>query len=93
VKTAPTAPVAKKPSYWIAIGLHWVFGLGLFYVDRRLKRKWLYPIACFSVLIGIVYPNDTTIILLALLAALIYLFGFIDVILTCRARRKPPLRP
>ena len=33
----------SRPSYRTAIVLHLLFGFGLFYLDRSLRRKWVYP--------------------------------------------------
>jgi hypothetical protein len=95
-----TAQTATKPSYWLAILAHLCFGFGLFYVDKSIKRKWLYPAMAFLtvfllIIYGIVisiYSSSTTafgysIICLFYLALLIWIGGFLDVLLTCRSRR------
>jgi hypothetical protein len=43
----------KKCSYWKAMGWHLFLGFGLFYVDKRLKRKWIYVLSIVAILIGI----------------------------------------
>jgi hypothetical protein len=85
-----------KPSYWTALGLHILFGFGLFYVDKKAKRKWLYPgivfYAILDVLLGPMsnvepfrssFGEYTFFIALA-----IWALSFIDVIISCRNARK-----
>jgi hypothetical protein len=98
------APIAerkqqgKKPSYWKAIGFHLLFGFGLFYVDKNLKRKWIYPVVSLFpsyVILSLItggwlgFDLSGLIIYVPILIFLvIYALSFIDVIWTCRNRRK-----
>jgi hypothetical protein len=93
--------VSKKPSYWKAIGWHIFLGFGLFYVDKRLKRKWLYVLSIVAILIGIglaAYDidaryygtdiiSDSTATLVFYIGIIIYFVGFFDTLLTCRSYR------
>ena len=107
IPAGPEIPAtAWKPSYWIAILLQLLFGFGLFYVDRSLKRKWFYAAeAIVAVLAGIItlllfflesgsntssvsYGLYNSFCCITPLLFLVYLGGFVDVILTCRARRR-----
>lgn len=36
--------VRGRLSYWRAIWTHFPFGMGLFYVDRSTRQKWIYPV-------------------------------------------------
>jgi hypothetical protein len=96
----PKPPVSEnnqgpnKPSYWIAILAHLFFGFGLFYVDKSLKRKWLYPLMVFSILfISTVFSllfngNDSSLLVcFGSIVLLVSMLSFLDVILTCRSCR------
>jgi serine/threonine protein kinase len=87
----------QKPSYWIAIVWHLLFGFGLFYVDNRLKRKWIYPVVAILASIAYYYLANVDYIVLALYIFFslsgIWLLSFVDVLLTCRKRRQPPSEP
>jgi serine/threonine protein kinase len=97
VKPQVAVPTAKKPSYWAAIGLHLLCGFGLYYVDRSLKRKWIYPASCiaifFLLLTYSMSPTNDIVILLFTLALMVYLGGFVDVILACRDQRQAVVGP
>ncbi len=74
-----------RTSYWKAIGFHLLFGHGLFYVDKNARRKWIYPVcALYIPLLGFlnVFPAGIVVI-----GQFVYLLSFIDVILTCQAKR------
>lgn len=91
----------KSPAYWKAIAWHLFFGFGLFYVDRRLKRKWVYVFSVILILMRIILAEydldaqnfstdiipDNDVRFLGLLGLVIFLFGFIDVLWTCRKMR------
>jgi hypothetical protein len=89
----------NKPSYFNAILCHIAGGLGLFYVDKNLRRKWLYLIS-FTLPIfilfacsnpgSICYGNSLAIfaLVLLILCLVIYLLSFIDVLVVCHQRRK-----
>ena len=82
----------EKLSYLKAIGFHLLSGFGLFYVDNSLWRKWLYPIlplwALLDYLAAVtgfdVFTDPTE----AVFALFLYSLSFMDVIITCRSRRK-----
>jgi hypothetical protein len=93
-----TGELRTKPSYWKAIGYHLLLGFGLFYIDKAVKRKWLYPIIVFYAIMDIFlasqyvspfeiaeFGGTTFFISLG-----IYVLSFLDVILTCKAYRKNP---
>jgi hypothetical protein len=86
----------QKPSYWKAIGWHLLFGFGLFYVDNRLKRKWIYPVVAIitpvAYYLASVDYNDLAAYTFFGLSG-IWLLSFFDVLLTCRKRRQPPSTP
>ena len=83
----------SQRSWWIAVLAHLMFGFGLFFVDRRVRRKWLYP---FLVLCGILlyldynfwfiltdsYVDWDIIRLAFYVTGGLYFLSFIDVILT-----------
>ena len=86
-------------SYAKAAGAHLFFGLGLFYVDRRLRRKWVYP-AVFSYPVTIIGGEIMTeglisrtlgldlLLLSIMVAEAVYALGFADVLWTHYQRRK-----
>ena len=37
----------KYHTYWKAIALNLLGGFGLFYIDKKAKRKWIYPLLIF----------------------------------------------
>ena len=101
-KTKPTIQItntAKEPlnkamSYWKAAGTHLLLGFGLFYVDKSLGRKWIYPIVVFYAIIDVglkllsIEPFQSNFGFITFLISLgIYVLGFVDVLLTCRSRR------
>jgi hypothetical protein len=85
-------PLSGHLSWWRTVGLHLVFGFGLASIDSSVRRRWLYPVAFFCGLLIYIdlqeyyflpdYLGDDLVIALFLSALVIYLFGFIDVILT-----------
>jgi len=88
-------PVPVNLRWWKAIGLHLSFGFGLAYVDSSLRRKWMYPIifiAALGLLIAteaeVLYWLDDPLGILFLIFSSIYIFGFIDVLLSYRSRLK-----
>lgn len=94
VDLADKVRTARFPSYWKAFVLQ-VVGLGLFYVDRSLRRKWFYvwllPYAFFdavmaSLNVSLFRSNEfggTTFFL----TLTIYCVSFVDVMLICRRQR------
>jgi hypothetical protein len=87
---------ANEPSYWKAVGSHLLLGFGLFYVDNSLRRKWLYPIfplyAILDYFLGAmlhVPPFAAIFGPVTFIGSLvIYALSFVDVIWSCRTRRK-----
>jgi hypothetical protein len=84
----------KKPLYWKVITHHLLGGRGLFYVDRRLKRKRFYVIYPIYLTIDLIlslmniYPfvsnwGYTTFIGIFIL----YEMSFFDAIMTCKEYR------
>lgn len=90
------APAGRTPSYWKALGLHLVAGLGLFYVNSRSKRRWLYPLAWTYVVATFVSAEGFDFLLFeggygfySYMAALTaYELGFVDVAISCYFRRR-----
>jgi hypothetical protein len=88
-------PVLDNLRWWKAIGLHLCFGFGLAYVDSSVRRKWLYPISLFGALAiliataaDVLYWLDEPLGILFLTFSSIYVFGFVDVVISCRSRLK-----
>ena len=87
---------ASRPSYLKAFGFHLLLGCGLFYLDGRLKRKWLHLIPplfliLFFALATAIPPFNGSPRLRGLVffpALILYALSFVDVGLTCRSRRK-----
>ncbi len=86
-----------KPSYWKAVGLHLLFGFGLFYLDTQLKRKWLYPALVFYAVLDYIlgpelgiepFASDAIGFTTFLIAIGLYILSFIDVIVACKNRRR-----
>jgi len=95
ITTTQTQEAKQKPSYAAAIGLHLLFGFGLFYVDRSIRRKWVYPaLILYAILdVGLAsqgiepfesadFGGGTFVLALG-----IYLLSFIDVVIACRKAR------
>jgi uncharacterized caspase-like protein len=88
------AKPAVGPSYWKAIGFHFLFGFGLFEADPGLKRKWIYPVTVLYIMFNwylatVLYIDlsDYQFGSIALFIAFcVYVIGFVDTILTCRNR-------
>jgi tRNA A-37 threonylcarbamoyl transferase component Bud32 len=85
----------RKPTYWLAIIFHVLFGFGLFYVDIKAKRKWLYPGIVLYPILDIllagsgVEPFTSSFGEFTFFTALaIWALSFIDVIISCRKARK-----
>jgi hypothetical protein len=86
----------KKPSHWKALGSHLLFGFGLFYVDKTIKRKWLYPIFILYTIFDIFMAGQQIQPFLSAdfgattfgISFGLYIISFVDVILTCEARRR-----
>jgi hypothetical protein len=90
-------PIENIPSLWKAIGFHILFGFGMFYVDNKAARRWIYPIfpiyAVIDYILGmvlIVKPFDSTEFgaYTFILALGIYLFSFRDVIVSFKRLNK-----
>lgn len=95
----PASPVsqAKRPSYLKAFLLQVLFGFGLFAVDGRRRRKWIYPLvvayAFFDVMLAVSEQqpfNGNFGAATFVIALLIYAAGFLDVLITCWLRRRKP---
>lgn len=89
-------PKTGRLSYWKAAGSHPLLGFGLFYVDTGLRRRWFYPIfplyAIFDLFMAYLrvepfesssFGGTTFFVSLG-----IYALSFIDVMVTCRSRRR-----
>lgn len=76
----------QRPSYWIAIGLNLLFGFGLFYIDKKNKRKWFYPTSIIIFFLlgfwGTGHPLPLSI------SFLFYIMSFVEVIVICARKRK-----
>lgn len=86
----------EKPSYLRAFAAHLVLGGGMFYVDKRVRRKWLYVFIVLYALIDIALGRGLGVGLLKgdfglytfLAAAILYELSFLDIFVMCRMRRR-----
>jgi predicted RNA-binding Zn-ribbon protein involved in translation (DUF1610 family) len=81
----------KRPKYFWAFIINIFLGIGLFYVDPKTWRKWLYPILIIlSWVTGTIIMNDGDIAGEGFImgSMLIFFISFIDVIVTCVKRRR-----
>ena len=90
--------LGKKLSYCKAIQLHFIFGIGLFYVKSKSKRKWIYPLFPLYGLIGsILAANSYNFMydpfgISACYSLMIFSLSFIDVLLSCRSYNKKRIK-
>ena len=85
----------SKPSYRTAIVLHFLFGFGLFYLDRSLRRRWVYPAFPLYMTFDLamatrgveLFESDFGMWTFFFAAAL-WGLSLIDVIWSCRSRRR-----
>jgi len=91
-----TVVATPMPSYLRAIAAHLLLGCGLFYVDRRLKRKWLYLLFALYALIDALSAHVLKLGLFGgsfglysfIVATTLYELSFIDVGVTCYLHRR-----
>ncbi|MBL7164678.1 MAG: serine/threonine protein kinase [Anaerolineales bacterium] len=76
----------QVPYRWKALAMHLCCGLGIYYIDKELPRKWLYPAMCLGMglglVLGLISVNALTCGLF-LIPMFVYLFGFYDVWSRC----------
>lgn len=86
----------RNPSYLKAFFFHLLMGLGLFYVDKNLKRKWLYsaiPLYAYIVIVsGHIFHVDLFKgnfgFFSFMIALACYELSFIDVGIACYLKRR-----
>lgn len=84
-----------KTHWFVALISHLLFGLGLFYIDKEVSRKWIYPLIIIYSIIDILlaingvkpFKNGFGGISL-LVCIIIYLLSFIDVFVTMHNKNK-----
>jgi hypothetical protein len=95
------AKTPRKPGYLRALFCHFLFGFGLFYANRTLRRRWLYPLAFLCIHIGLALGvfdldyilldhdiiGDGVAIALFFGGFLVFLIGFLDTLIVCSYRR------
>lgn len=102
-RTRPAGAERKQPipkellPYLRAVGVHLLFGVGLFYVNRKARRRWVYPVfplyALFDAILGPgmgiePFESDEFGFTTFIISLCLYLVSFIDVLLTCRRGRR-----
>ena len=110
-----------KYSYNKALWIHGLFGMGLFYLDRESRRKWVYVVVAalipalllmpalydfmnrYSYYVSSVdvrpieFSNGETVLDIRNFGLIVifsvYILSFVDVLLTCRQKRRQKLKP
>ena len=89
------ATAVSCPSFVKAFGLHLLLGFGLFYIDIRLKRRWLYVALPLYAIIDLILGPGLRIqpfkggfgSVTFVLSLSLYALSFIDVGVSCHRRR------
>ena len=83
---------AKKMTHAVMYALQLLFGVGIFFVDKKAKRKWIYPIAVLAMIsfwllvafdldynyLGVDLVSDDGALLLGIIGLFIHIFGLFD---------------